>query len=318
MGVRGFACQCNARLIEYTTDLHLKNICFHSPSIVSWSSEEEVYDYLEPPGHWEVSLRGTNEPAPPSPHVPAYIVPIPKPHSLLKLCLSNPYQVNVRICDFGESFVYSPVITRKLHTPAVYAAPEILLDDQPSPASDVWACAVLVYFLVSGDSYFFPSYRGILNEVLRSMTILLGKLPEHLWLKWTEREQYFDESGKWVADHKCLPGFGGVGPDRMKEQERISFELMIRKMVVYEPEARVTMAKVVELMPDTWSLVDAGDVGTEAHPTPLQIALPGRDFHPRVEIRGAPVIGLTWGENDELNSLFLSFYVQSLCNSLRY
>jgi len=69
----------------------------------------------------------------------------------------------------------------------VYSAPEILLDDGPSPASDVWACAVLVYFLVSAHSFLFPSHRGISNEVLRSMTLLLGRLPEHLWLKWADR-----------------------------------------------------------------------------------------------------------------------------------
>jgi len=109
---------------------------------------------------------------------------LPTRLALLKLCLSDPLQVNFRICDFGESFIYSPGIRRKLHTPAVYSATEILLDDGPSPASDVWACAVLVYFLVSAHSFLFPSYRlgGISNEVLRPMTLLLGRLPEHLWL----------------------------------------------------------------------------------------------------------------------------------------
>ncbi len=263
-------------LMERITDLHLKNILFHSPSITSWSSQEEVYKYLEPPGRCGVILRGAKEPAPFSPHVPAYIVATPDPTSLLKLCLSDPLQVNIRICDFGESFIYSPGIRirRKLHTPAVYSAPEILLDDDPSPASDVWACAVLVYFLVSARSFLFPSYRGISNEVLRSMTLLLGRLPEYLWLKWADRGQYFDESGHWVAGPKSLSRFGRACSGRLNEQQKISFESMIRKMVAYNPRERATMAEVVELIPDTWLLVDAGEVGTKVHSAPIRIVLP--------------------------------------------
>jgi len=258
-------------LIEHTADLHLKNILVHSPSIASWSSEEDVYTYLGPPDRCDVFLTGAEEPAPFSPHVPAYIVMTPDPTSLLKLCLSHPSQVNIKICDFSESFIYSPGIKRKLHTPAVYAAPEILLDDDPSPASDVWAFAVLVYFLVSGGCYLFPSYRSIPNEVLSSMVQSLGKFAEHLWLKWAERGQYLDESGQWVAGPKRKPIFGGCS-GRMNEQQIIPFESMIRKMVAYEPRERATMAEVVDgLIPDTWSLVDAGDVGTKVDSEPIQI-----------------------------------------------
>jgi len=126
-------------------------------------------------------LRGANEPAPVLPHVPAYIVATPYPTCSAKALslrsLASEHQ-NMRL----RRVFYSPGIRRKLHTPTLYSAPEILLDDGPSPASDVWACAVLVYFLVSAHSFLFPSYRGISNEVLRSMTLLLGRLPEHLWL----------------------------------------------------------------------------------------------------------------------------------------
>jgi len=49
----------------------------------------------------------------------------------------------------------------------------------------------------------------------------------------------------------------------MNEQQKIPFELMIRKMVAYEPRERATVAEVVELIPDIWFLVDAGEVGTK-------------------------------------------------------
>ena len=144
MGVRSFA-YFNICLIEHATDLHVGNILFHSFSIASWSSQEEVYQYLEPPCRYNVHQGETKEPGPLSPHcVPECIVGTPDPTSLLKLCLSNPTQLNIRICDFSEAFIYIPGINHKVYTPAVYSAPEILLDDCPSPASDVWAFAVLL------------------------------------------------------------------------------------------------------------------------------------------------------------------------------
>lgn len=243
-------------LTERIPDLHLKNILFHSRSIASWSSQEELYQYLEPPRRKTISLRNSTDPVPSSPHVPAYVVMTPDPTALLELCLSDPSQVHVKICDFSESMIYNPDNHRKLHTPLVYAAPEILLDDVPSLASDVWAFAVLVHNIVSGDGGLFPSYHGILNEILREMVLALGKLPERWWLKWADRGQYFDDNGRWVADRKILLKISGqlikVYPGRMDEQEKMCFEKMIRKMIAYEPRERATMNEVVKLIPDEW------------------------------------------------------------------
>ena len=77
------------------------------------------------------------------------------------------------------------------------------------------------------------------------------------------RQGYFDESGNWVAGPKGLSRFGKACSGRMNEQQKIPFELMIRKMVAYEPRERATVAEVVELIPDIWFLVDAGEVGTK-------------------------------------------------------
>jgi serine/threonine-protein kinase SRPK3 len=134
---------------------------------------------LEPPRRNTISLRKSTDAVPSSPHVPVYVVITPDPTALLKLCLSDPSQVHVKICDFSEAFIHNNLAnSRKLHTPLVYVAPEILLDNVPSPASDVWAFAVLVHNLMSGNGGLFPSYHGIFNEVLHEMVLALGKLPE--------------------------------------------------------------------------------------------------------------------------------------------
>jgi hypothetical protein len=107
-------------LIEHATDLHVGNILFHSASIASWSSQEEVYQYLEPPCRYDdVHQCETKELGPLSPHVPEYIVGTPDPTPLLKLCLSDPTQLNIRICDFSEAFIYPRDQTQGVHTSGV-------------------------------------------------------------------------------------------------------------------------------------------------------------------------------------------------------
>jgi serine/threonine-protein kinase SRPK3 len=245
--------QCHTKR---TPDLHLKNILFHSPSIASWSSEEEAYKYLNRPRRKTVTLNSPAEPAPSTPHVPAYIVITPNPTPLLELCLSDPSKTHVKLCDFSESFVYHSANNLQLRTPLVYAAPEILLKDIPSPASDVWAFAVLTHVFLSGGFELFMSNYGKLNEILREMVLVLGKFPERWWSKWAERGQYFDDYGNWIADPKCLTKVSGllikIPARRMDGQEKVYFEQMIRKMVAYEPSERATMAEVVKLIPHGW------------------------------------------------------------------
>jgi serine/threonine-protein kinase SRPK3 len=259
MAVRSLPMSIFVCLIERTTDLHVGNILFHSPSIASWSSHEEVYQYLEPPCRYNVHQGEKKEPGPLSPHVPEYIVGTPDPTSLLKLCLSDPTQLNIRICDFSEAFIYIPGINRKVYTPAVYAAPEILLDDCPSPASDVWAFAVLFNFLLT-CCHIFPSvqFRDQSNEVLRHMVVVQSKLPERLWLKWADRGQYFDDNAQWVADpekfpHRLVGRMFSIRSDRMDAAEQEIFKSMLWRMVAYEPKERPTMTEVVDLISDTWS-----------------------------------------------------------------
>ena len=92
------------------------------------------------------------------------------------------------------------------------------------------------------------SFSSTSDEVLREVALSLGKLPERWWLKWADRGQYFDHSGRrvQVADRKSPLKFHGKlivrGPShsRMNEEEEMSFKLIIRKMVAYEPGERAT------------------------------------------------------------------------------
>ncbi|KAF8482197.1 kinase-like domain-containing protein [Gautieria morchelliformis] len=236
-------------------DLHAGNILFRIPGIEQMS-HQDLQKYLGEPRKRPLSRRD-GKPVTPTPHEPKYVVPSPEGPALLELCLKSPEAVRVKICDFGEAFLWDgkPVITQ-LHTPSVYAAPEIILHDHVSPAVDVWALAVLVHLVLSGGSFLFISYHGIKNEVLREMVLTLGKLPDRWWTRWEDRSEYFDENGSFIGDRTKLPPISGkflkIPSDRMEMEELEGVEKLIRMMVSYGVTDRISAAEVVQLTPQSW------------------------------------------------------------------
>jgi serine/threonine-protein kinase SRPK3 len=144
----------------------------------------------------------------------------------------------------------------QLNTPCVYAAPEIMFHDRISPATDVWALAVLVHMVLSGGYFLFNSYHGFKKEVLREMVLTLGKLPDRWWTKWEGRSEYFDENGTFIGDRMKLPPVSGkflkIPSDRMEGEELKELERVIRMMVSYGIMDRISAAEVVRLTPESW------------------------------------------------------------------
>lgn len=98
---------------------------------------------LSLPDHTEI-------PAPPSPYVPEYCVRLPSPFLLLHHCVSSPSTVHIKICDFGESFLWNPrrVEMREFSTPMIFRSPEFFFNEEHSPATDIWALAVLINMIL--------------------------------------------------------------------------------------------------------------------------------------------------------------------------
>ena len=219
-------------------------------------SHLDLQKYLGEPYKRPLSRRD-GEPVISTPHEPKYVVPSPERLELLQLCLNSPEAVHVKICDFGEAFLWDdkPVITQ-LNTPCVYAAPEIIFHDHISPAVDVWALAVLMHMVLSGGSLLFNSYHGITKEVLREMVLTLGKLPDRWWTKWEDRSEYFDENGTFIGDRTKLPPVSGkllkIPSDRMEMEELKGLERVIRMMVSYGIMDRISAAEVAQLTPQSW------------------------------------------------------------------
>jgi len=236
-------------------DLHVGNILLCIPGIERMSLRD-LQKYLGEP--YMRSLSGRDgKPVTSTPHEPKYVVRSPKMEELLQFCLSSPEAIQLKVCDFGEAFLWDdkPVKTQ-LNTPCVYAAPEIIFHDYISPAVDVWALAVLIHLVLSGGYFLFHSYYGFQKEVLREMVLTLGQLPDRWWTKWEDRSEYFDENGTFIRDRPEISPvsekFLHIPPDRMEGEELEELERVIRKMVSYEIIDRISAAEVVRLMPESW------------------------------------------------------------------
>ncbi|KIM86333.1 hypothetical protein PILCRDRAFT_65075 [Piloderma croceum F 1598] len=216
---------------------------------------QDLQKYLGEPHKGPLSRRD-GKPVIYTPHEPKYVVSSPERLELLQLCLNSPEAVSLKLCDFGESFLWDdkPMITQ-LNTPCVYAAPEIIFHDHISPAVDVWALGVLMHMVLSGGYLLFNSYHGIKKEVLREMVLTLGKFPDGWWTKWEDRSEYFDEDGTFIGDWTKLPPVSGkflkIPSARMEKEELKELERVIRMMVSYGIMDRISAAAAVQLTPES-------------------------------------------------------------------
>ena len=223
--------------------------------MAAWSAQKDVEECLGKPRRRRLELDETDTAAPATPHAPTYTVTAPDPTPLLKFCLgANPQAANVKICDFGESFIFIHPQCRTVGIPRLYRPPEALFDSYadslyPTPAFDIWTLAVLFHILYTGGCGLF--LEGSDDVILCEMVRLIGKLPEPYWSSWENRKDYFDYEGNWWWNRDPLtisPAsrmFLKLSNKAMNGEERRMFEDMLRSMVVYDPEKRITAENVV-------------------------------------------------------------------------
>lgn len=178
-------------------------------------------------------------------------------NSLLWLCLEDPSQAHIKICDFSESFIFDSAapVKRIANAPVVFRDPQSMFANTvlsyPTPATDIWALAVVFNILFTDGCPLFEGRES--DEVLCDMVAYLGKLPEPYWTSWENRKLYFDDEGYSVYDRSGLAtSFGEFLEDqeiKMDDEARKMFEDMLRRMVVYDPADRI---KADELVASQW------------------------------------------------------------------
>ncbi|KAG6877316.1 hypothetical protein C0993_008654 [Termitomyces sp. T159_Od127] len=241
-------------------DFHYNNILFEIPDFHSWSVER-VYRCLGEP---KKKLVKRNDGNTARPAAPTYVVVPPDPLQLAKLVFDSD-DFSVKITDFGESFLAADPHKPILNTPISLAAPEILFQDSIDSKVDIWSFACLIYEVLSNHGLL-ESFFNDRDEVMIEMVRTFGKLPERWWKKWQNRDQFFEEDGTFKPDSGDLSGeprtvtlkerLENIRRNDDKGQKELSrdldlkaLELVLCKMLRYEPEERISIDEVVSLLP---------------------------------------------------------------------
>lgn len=115
--------------------------------------------------------------------------------------------------DLGESF-QELAPPEELGTPVIYRAPELLLNNSAGIGSDIWALACTISEIRTGRRLF-DAMDDDENEILRSIVLLLGKLPAPWRTSWEARQRCFenetDDKGNVVErERKTEPEKSGA------------------------------------------------------------------------------------------------------------
>ncbi|KAK5997976.1 SRSF protein kinase 2 [Cladobotryum mycophilum] len=142
------------------------------------------------------------------------------------------------LIDFGESYpVSSP--PKGLRIPVRYCPPEFLLGNEalvPAAGCDIWALGCALF-------------------EIRQQTELFEE-----WGRWKDREQFFDEGGKyfhkeqdeadysleWLLSLRKRERGGDKRELYMSEDEQRVFADLLRKLLEYEPDKRLTVGEALE------------------------------------------------------------------------
>ncbi|KAF8474217.1 kinase-like domain-containing protein, partial [Kalaharituber pfeilii] len=194
-----------------------------------------------------------------SPQLPQYIVEAARFDELVELCFESPA---IRVIDFGESFFWhSQAVNKLVGIPLLYAAPEVLFEENLTPACDIWALGCLIFMLFGCTNL----WRGFdyKDSLLVCWTLNFGQLPECWWGKWEDRLTFFEEDGTFrsgldvAADmHPGMDMFTwvikrlheGMEPiiPRLGHEEVVTLARLIMAMVKLDPGKRIKAKDVLE------------------------------------------------------------------------
>ncbi|EAW11064.1 putative protein kinase [Aspergillus clavatus NRRL 1] len=224
-------------------------------------AEHEVFKILGEPLTVKV-FTGAGE-TPSDPTAPQYLV---RPVNFHKVPL--PYITDqVLLIDFGECYEISNP-PEELGIPESYRAPEIVLENKPGVGCDLWALGCTLFEIRTGRKLF-SSFDENIDDLIRSMVLLLGVLPEPWWsTTWKHRKRWFEDepdsegravrsNGKPDRPHVARSieralSLGlrysdlGPGDEFRREISREEIELLgdlLRKILQYEPSRRLTAAE---------------------------------------------------------------------------
>ncbi|KAE8313934.1 kinase-like protein [Aspergillus transmontanensis] len=246
--------------VEYTHaagvvhgDLHLGNALLRLPADFDRLSIEELYQRYGTPTT-EPVVRLDNRPL--QANVP--------PTAILPMWLGKPCEefsaseVQLLLTDFGEAYSPSTENRRESRTPLAFAPPEARFEPERnlSFSSDIWTLACAIW-LILGQRPLFEDILATQDDITAEQVDVLGKLPLEWWEKWNEKHEYFSEEGEPNQDrdvrfwdnrfeaHIQRPR-RKAGITEFDREEKIAVIDMLRSMLSFKPEARLTAQDVLQ------------------------------------------------------------------------
>ncbi|KAK4233741.1 protein kinase dsk1 [Achaetomium macrosporum] len=236
-------------------DLHMRNFLIYNSNLGHLSPEELYTRY---PLHQNPVTRTDGQA--PEPHAPPQaVVPM-----WIKTRGDELVDPIVKISDYGTSFVATnrkPAPT--LQTPALYLPPEGFFDESATPAADVWSLGVNLYEVL-GERPLFETFAWAPDDILAEMVSTLGPMPQRWLDEWAKRSNVFNDDGKGRRGayrrfappvfrrlHQRMWDMGcGETPETcqwdVEGGEMRAVEEMLRGMLAYEPDQRLTAEELLE------------------------------------------------------------------------
>ncbi|PWY92146.1 kinase-like protein [Aspergillus heteromorphus CBS 117.55] len=238
-------------------DIYLNNALLKLPSNFDDLSIEQFYKKYGEPETVPIT-QCSGEPLPPN--VPAKaVLPLFLGKTADKLTLS---EARLLLSDFGEAFAPASEIRlgKDCHTPLSFRAPEIKfeLEGLLTYSSDIWSLATAIWDII-GLHPIFNSNFVTEDELVCQYIDVLGPMPSEWWLRWEGRSQFFSEDGQSTEYHQRnkrpplketfendVQKWRRKRESELGEDEAAAFLDLMRRMLVFRPEGRLTADEVLQ------------------------------------------------------------------------
>ncbi|KAH8425433.1 uncharacterized protein LDX57_003186 [Aspergillus melleus] len=234
-------------------DLHLGNILLEMPPGFDQLSVENLYkEYGEPELDPVIHLDG--KPLPPN--IPSHgVVPVWLGKASEDITLA---EAKLLITDFGEAFSPSKESQYEYRTPLILRPPEARFEPESplSFPSDIWTLACSIWTLIA-QRPLFEGFMATQDDMTCEHVDTLGILPREWWGRWDARHDRFTEDGtpinrnpyrSWddrFEDSVQQPR-RECGMVTFDEEERDAVSKMLRAMLAFRPEDRITARQVLD------------------------------------------------------------------------
>ncbi|KAJ4141739.1 hypothetical protein NW768_000956 [Fusarium equiseti] len=160
----------------------------------------------------------------------------------------------VKLSDFGGAYLFDNP-PKKLPTPTGLRSPELILKNQISKASDIWAFGCLIFELITETPLFQIPDVNQDDEHLLQLHERLGPLPNDLFSQWARSSLYFNSEGR-MSNRGAVEGSRGCMEDLVDElrpdlsgMEAQQVKMLISWILRYDVDKRPS---AIEILRNPW------------------------------------------------------------------